>query len=224
MSVPLSSPTRRRRTGTKVAAVAAVAMVLPLAALPAHAAPLRAGGYLERPAPYDDSGEFDPECPGLDLTVQQRSRGVSSIRHVVGSGRQAFFLRDRNRFKEVWTDNTTGRVLFTIKGRNVVKEVSARRVPISAVPDRFVPEDGIVGPVFEFTVHNTGADVVRDASGRLLAYQGGRVVFKNLFDTLGDHQPGGVSLRFRITKTIGPHPLFERDICDLAAERAAATP
>ena len=224
MSVLRSSLTGRRRATLKAAVVAAVAMILPMSALPAQAAPLRAGGYFERPAPYDDSFEFDPECPGLDLTVQQRSRGVASLRHVIGSGRQAFFLKDRNRFKETWTDDTTGRVLFTIKGRNVVKEVDARRVATSAVPDRFVPDGGIVGPVFEFTVYNTGADVLRDASGRLLAYQGGRLVFKNLFDTQGDHRPGGESLRFRPTKVIGPHPLLSTDICDLASEQAAAQP
>lgn len=224
MSVMRTIPSHRLRIAGRAAAVGAVALVLPLSALPAHAAPLRAGGYFERPAPYDDSGEFDPECPGLDLTIRFRARGVSSLRHVIGSGRQAFFLKDRNRFKETWTDNTTGRVLFTVKGRNVVKEVAARRVARSAVPDRFVPESGIVGPVFEFTVYNTGADVVRDASGRLLEYQGGRVVFKNLFDTLGDHRPGGESLRFRATKVIGPHPLLDMDICDLASEQAAAQP
>jgi len=223
MSASKTATAQPRHLGGRAAAVAAVAMILPMSALPAHAAaPLRAGGYYQEPKEYDVSDEFDPECPGLDLTVTQHASGVDSLRNVIGSGGQAFLLKDRGRFKEVWTDNATGRVLFTLKGRNVVKEVSVRRVSVAAVPDRFVPEDGIVGPVFEFTAYQTGADVMRDGSGQLLAYQGGREVFKNLFDTLGDSKPGGESLRFRTTKVIGPHPLADEDFCQIAATQAAA--
>jgi hypothetical protein len=212
----------RRPLVTTLVAVASAALLVPLTAAPAAAAPLRPGSYFEEPAAYDDSGEFDPECPGLDLTIAFRARGVASLRNVVGSGRQAFLVKDRYRFREVWSDDATGRVLFTIRGRNLVREVDVRRVARSAVPDRLVPEDGIVGPVFEFTVDQIGGDIVRDADGQVLYWNAGRVVFKNLFDSMGDRKPGGESLRFRPIRVIGPHPLLETEPCEIAEQQLAA--
>ena len=33
------------------------------------------------------------------------------------------------------------------------------------------------------------------------------------------HEPGGVSLHVRPTRVVGPHPLMDRDIRDVAAEQ-----
>ena len=203
--------------------VAGLALLLPvLLAPPASAAGLRPGGYYQEPEAWSDEGTYDPECRGLDLAVRFRASGVTSIRRVLGSGNQAFFQRDRYRFREVWTDEATGAVVMKAKGSYVFKEVEARRVARSAVPERFVPQRGIKGPVFEFKSRETGSDVVMDADGRVLYLTGGMVVFKNLFDTRGDHKPGGVSLHFRVTRVVGPHPLGDIDICDVAAAQMAA--
>lgn len=196
--------------------------LVPLTALPAQAAaPLTAGPYYEKPTPWSDSGDFDPECPGLDLTVSFDAQGVSSARRVTGSDGQAFFAKNKVRFTETWTDDSTGTVLFTIEGRYVFEEVAARRVAKSAVPRRLVPRQGLKGPIFEFTALETGGDVVTDDHGQVLYWTGGQVVYTNLFDTLGDREPGGRSLRFRTVKMVGHHPLANTDICDVAATEAA---
>jgi hypothetical protein len=58
------SPTLRPRRSLAIAlaAVTAAALLVPLSASPAAAAPLRQGPYLDKPEPFHDSGEFDPEC------------------------------------------------------------------------------------------------------------------------------------------------------------------
>ena len=216
------APHPRRSLVTTLVAVATAALLLPLSAFPAAAAPLRPGPYFERPAPFDNSGEFDPECRGLDLTVTFEASGVESVRHVLGSGGQAFFGRSRVRFREVWTDNTTGQKLFRIDGRFLGEETAARRVPRRAVPERLIPEGGLKGPVFEFTDVQTGGDVIRDPDGTLLYWSAGRLVGRHLFDTHGDSRPGGTSLRFRVVRSIGHHPLLDRDICEVAEEQIAA--
>lgn len=221
MSVTNTNPSPRRRTAARIAAVAATAMILPLSAIPAHAAPLRPGPYFERPNDYADSFEFDPECRGVDATVAAEVTGRFSARHVLGSGGQAFFGKDRHRFREVWTDDATGKVLLVHRGRVLFQETAARRVANSAVPRRLVPARGLKGPIFEFTSTETGASIVKDGAGRLLYWSGGTVGFKLLFDTRGDSEPGGIPLRFRVTDKVGPHPLLEVDLCDVAAEQAA---
>ncbi|MGA9748522.1 MAG: hypothetical protein WBQ50_13775 [Nocardioides sp.] len=215
------APVSFLRTGA-VAVAAVLAATLPLSALPAHAAaPLRPGPYYEKPTPFDDSGEFDPECAGLDLEVHYEASGVYSTRHVLGSGRQAFFTKQRTRFEETWTDLSTGEVLFTITGKDVFEEISAARVRKSEVPRRLVPDRGLKGPIFLFTSTQTGGDVIRDETGALLYWNGGQLTFTNLFDTRGDREPGGRSLRFRTVKAVGHHPLEDKDICDVAAEEVA---
>ena len=214
----------RRSLVTTLVAVTTAALLLPLTAFPAAAAPLRAGGYYERPAPYDDRFEFDPECADVDVTVTGRARGVFSIRHVIGSGRQAFLGKDRFRLREVWTDTATGEVLFRYRAKKLFQEVSARRVAKSAVPRRLVPDEGLKGPVFEFTAHETGAGLMRDGDGEVMFWEGGKVEYTNLFDTRGDHEPGGISLRFEGDAIAGRHPLLDVDFCDIAAEQAAALP
>jgi len=61
--------------------------------------------------------------------------------------------------------------------------------------------------------------LIRDPDGNSLYRTRGLVVFRNLFDTLGDSAPGGTSLDFETLKVVGPHPLLDRDICEVAAEQ-----
>jgi hypothetical protein len=197
---------------------AAAAMVLAATvATPAFAGQPSSGDYYQPPTRYDNRGDFDPECPGLDLTVQFRYRGVNAIRNVRGSNGQAFLASDDYRFREVWVDNSTGDVVITITGAYDFEEVSARRVPKASVPEDLIPPEGLVGPIYLFREVVQGWDVVRDADGKALYRTRGTVVGRNLFDTLGDSQPGGRSLSFETIKVIGPHPLLDVDICDVVA-------
>jgi len=46
----------------------------------------------------------------------------------------------------------------------------------------------------------------------------GSITFKTLFDTLGDHRPGGVELGFEMVKVVGMFPGLDVDLCDLAVD------
>lgn len=197
---------------------AAAAVVLAAAVgTPASAAPTSPGSYYQPPTRYDDRGDFDPECPGLNLTVQYRYQGVNAIRNVRGSDGQAFLASDTYRFRETWVDNSTGDVVITIKGAYDYREVSARFVPKATVPKDLIPPEGLVGPIYLFRSIERGGDVVRDDAGKALYRTRGTVVGRELFDTLGDSEPGGTTLSFTPTKVIGPHPLLDVDICDVVA-------
>jgi hypothetical protein len=200
---------------------AAVVLSLGLVGSPAAATgkPDQAGDYYQRPTPYHNTGTFDPECEDVDVSVAYDYQGVDSVRIVPGSDNQAFLLKDRFRFEEIWSDASTGEVLLVWRGRYRFQEVRADFVPNSDVPDDLVPPEGLVGPVYRFTAVERGHDRLRDADGRVLYRTAGLAVYENLFDTLGDQQPGGTSLSFEVVKTVGPHPLVDVDVCDVAAEQ-----
>lgn len=193
-------------------------MVLTAAvATPASAGESQAGSYYDPPSRYDDSGTYDPGCAGLDLTARWRQRGVASNRNVRGTDGQAFFASNDYRFREVWVDNPTGKTVITIRGAFDFEEVAARRVRTSSVPKDLVPPEGLVGPIDVFRSVEKGGQVVRDDRGKVLYRDKGVVVYRELFDTLGDSQPGGTPLSFEPVKIIGPHPLMDIDLCDVAS-------
>jgi hypothetical protein len=213
---------RQRAVPRRLAVAAAALIGLGLTSGPASATgnPHQAGGYVEPPTPYHNVGTFDPECADVDVSVAYDYKGVTSVRRVRGTDNQAFFAKDRYRFSEVWTDVSTGEVLFTQRGRYRFEEVRAVRVRKSDVPADVVPPEGLTGPIYRFTSVEKGHDRVRDAQGHTLYRTAGVVVFESLFDTLGDHAPGGTELTFDPVKVRGPHPLLDVDLCDLAARLA----
>jgi len=215
----------RRTFAAVMAAGVAVVLTLGLTVGPAVGSPNedrpgQAGGFFQKPTPYHDVGTFDPECADVDVSVAFDYKGVFSIRKARHTGGQAFFAENRFRFTETWSEAGSGDVLFTQRGAYRFEEVRAVRVRKSAVPDDVIPPEGLVGPVFRFTSVERGHDTVRDASGDVLYRTRGTVVFKSLFDTLGDHAPGGTELTFDPVKVKGPHPLLDVDLCDVAADLA----
>ncbi|MBA2553367.1 MAG: hypothetical protein H0V10_06685 [Geodermatophilaceae bacterium] len=142
-----------------------------------------------------------------------------SERRVPLSGGQAFLFKDSYQFEEVWKEDSSGDVLLQIRGRYVVEETSADRVPKSQVPPAVIPEEGLIGPVHLFTQTGTGTDVVRDADGKTLYVTAGVLIIKHLFGTAGDSMPGGTSLAADIVRVVGPHPLLDVDLCDVAEEQ-----
>lgn len=217
-------PRNKRARLARSVLVAALITVLGVTAAPAASAQRVASGargdFFEPPAPYRDSGKFDPECGGIDVTVHFRVRGVSSLRNVPGSGGQAFLLKDRYRFRDVWTETKTKRVLFTQRGQYSFEEVSAARVPNAKVPRELIPEEGLIGPVYRFKAVEVGHDTVTTPQGKVLYRTAGLVVFSGLFDTLGDSQPGATPLDVQPIKVVGPHPLLDVDLCDVAVKQA----
>jgi hypothetical protein len=206
-----------RRMFARVAAVAVSALLAASVSMqPSQARDSDDDGYYQPPTPYRDSGRYDPKCGDSRITARFWVRGVESLEFVEGSHKQAFLLNDRYRFVEKWRDSK-GELLLTWRGEFHFKEVSAKRVPKSQVPDDVIPPEGLVGPIYLFKSRLTGWEVVRDDDGEVLDRTRGTQVFSNLFDTLGDRAPGGTSLRFEVIKTEGNFPpLFHEDLCALA--------
>ena len=65
--------------------------------------------------------------------------------------------------------------------------------------------------IFEFMVRESGILVVRDMDGNVVLRDTGAIWTLQVFDTLGDSQPGGESLDESVIRVSGPHPGFEQD-------------
>lgn len=216
----ISRPFKRYRPLRTIAAAAVTMAWLAAAAAPAGAVELARGDdYYTPPTPYHNVGNFDPECRNVNVKVHYDYEGVYSDKIAPGTHGQAFFHKDDYDFTETWKLRSSGEVLLTIGGSFVIEEVSAERVAKSDVPKRLIPKKGLVGPIYRFKAVETGHQAVRDADGKVLVANYGKVVFKQLFDSLGDSKPGGRELSFRVAKVIGPHPDFNP--CRLSAQITA---
>jgi hypothetical protein len=205
---------KRRTFARSVSVAAAIVLTAALSTQASEASD--ADGYYQPPTPYQDSGPYDPECGDLGVTAHFWVHGVDSLRFVRGSGGNAFLLDDHFRFFEKWRDSK-GHTVLTWRGRFHFKEFYAKRVSKAQVPDDLIPPEGLVGPIYLFKSRQTGREVVHDADGNVLHRTRGMEAYANLFDTLGDQQPGGTSLRFEVTKREGNFPpLFVEDVCALA--------
>lgn len=171
------------------------------------------GGFYQPPTPWKDAGSYDPECAGYDMTAHYSVKGVDWIRTIKGT-KQAFLGTNTFRFREAWKDNSSGEVLFTWRGTYKFSEYDAKQVWKSQVPEDLIPPEGLVGPIFLFRSYEKFKDVFRDADGRKLFRSNAVNLNEDLFDTLGDRQPGGVSLRFETVKRFGHDPLLDASPCD----------
>jgi hypothetical protein len=181
------------------------------------------GTFFQPPTPYAFRDSFDPECPGLSMRVDVEGRGVDSYRNVAGSDGQAFMLTDTYRNEEVWTNLDTG-VSFTITANASVRESNPVPVALEDVPPELIPAEGLVGPVYRFTVRLSGQPfTLRDSAGEVVIREYGVLEWDLLFDTLGDREPGGRALSMDLVRDIGSHPTQEHgfDLCTLAAELTA---
>ena len=78
---------------------------------------------------------------------------------------------------------------------------------------------GLVGPVYRIRTVLAGDPFsILDARHRVVMAEHGVVVFESLFDTMGNHRPGGVQLDIHPVKIIGPHPSLRAgfDLCAIA--------
>ena len=97
-------------------------------------------------------------------------------------------------------------------------EHRAKAIPLHQVPPELVPEEGLVGPVFLFRSTERGTFFrAWTSDGEEHSRYTGRVLWAQLFDSVGDGAPGGVSLEFRAVKEFGNLP-WDLDICELAQE------
>ena len=142
--------------------------------------------------PYDDDYAFTDDC-GFD--VMGNTTGVDTLYNVRGSDGQAFLDDNKFSFEEVWSNATGGTATASGEGR--FRETKARHVD---------------GDIWEFTQVLKGKPLtVRDSDGKVVLAEHGYVVFKVLFDTLGDSQPGGDVIEEKIVKIRGDFPTLDPD-------------
>jgi hypothetical protein len=108
---------------------------------------------------------------------------------------QAFFGQSSERFTDTFTNLANG-AWFTVDGRITLMDVRA-----TALGD----------DIFEFMFRESGMSVVRDMDGNVVLRDSGAIWTLEVFDTLGDSQPGGESLNQTVIRVSGPHPGFEQD-------------
>ena len=170
-------------------------VVLPavLTMMAAGAVPAQAAVFDKGPYTFEDSSVADM-C-GLEVRHDFTVRGHFRTRTGKGDLDQAFFGQSSERFTDTFTNLANGK-RFTVDGRITLMDVKAS--PLG-------------GNVFEFRFRESGIVVVRDMDGNVVLRDTGAIWTLQVFDTLGDSQPGGESLDETVIRVSGPHPGFEQD-------------
>jgi hypothetical protein len=179
-----------RLLGGMVLAVAAVAVP----GTAAHAAPPVEHEHYE----WSETATFE-EC-GLTLESSASGSGHFMVTEVAGSDGQAYLAHDNYTFRDVLTNTENGE-WFVIRGRGLFKEMTGVHVK---------------DDIWEFTAQDVGQPfVIEDSDGKVVLRDRGRLTYRQLFDTLGDGQPGGLILEDELTGVSGPHPSFTADFCEV---------
>lgn len=187
--ISFTSARRRAAVGLAMALGATVAL-----ASPAEATIVHTEHY---------EGTFQDAFPlcGIDVELDVEFSGRIKIREGKGRDAGAFFLQDHFSVLETFTNPANGKY-FTISRNGVFQELKATRIE---------------GSIFEFIAHEVGQPfVLRDMDGNVVVRDRGAIVYRSVFDTLGDDQPGGIELDFEVVKIAGPHPGFapsDEDVC-----------
>lgn len=143
---------------------------------------------------FTESNVPDNVC-GISVLRTTKFSGSDAIRVGKNKSDQAFFQRVVLREVDFFVNPLNGRS-FSISANSLFNEVKATRVS---------------GDVFSFRSVEAGQPfVLRDSSGRVVQRDRGVVRRIQLFDTLGDGQPGGVVLDEQILNIAGPHPGLEQ--------------
>ena len=130
---------------------------------------------------------------GFSIHTEGLATGNARIRVGKRDLDTAFFGLDNYAYSETWTNTANGRTL-TIWGDAVIRDVSATHVE---------------GSIFRFTTVESGRPFnLADASGHVLIRDRGAIRQTYLFDTEGDHTPGGIFLDLLEERVSGPHPGF----------------
>ena len=164
--------------------------MLALAAVLLVAAPAQATISERFDFAFEESSKEDV-C-GLDARIDSIGSGSVMIRVGKNDLDQAYFGLNAFQYTDTITNLATGDS-FTIEGKG--NFIDARAVHVE-------------GNIFEFSLVHAGWDRVVDADGTVVLRDSGVVRSTQLFDTLGDSQPGGIVLEWTFDSR-GPHPLFE---------------
>ncbi len=138
---------------------------------------------------YSGTDSFSDTLCGLAITGTVEFNGVLMIRTVKDSDGQAFLAHNNYETVEIITNPATGsQVVLTANG--VFHEQRATHVS---------------GNLWSFDILDAGTFTLTDPDGNRLLRDRGVLKIRQVFDTLGDSQPGGVLITEEFLAIHGPH-------------------
>ena len=160
-----------------------------------------AGATVIQRVHYSGADQFtDDEC-GFTLNIASTFYGQALLR--VDKGGQAFLVKDTFHYRDVLTNPDTGQ-WFVATGHGTFHDIKATLVE---------------GTIYQFVAVEAGQPfAIEDSDGNIVLRDRGMIRHTYLFDTLGDGQPGGEDIGEIDTVLHGPHPSFNEDFCEIAAE------
>jgi hypothetical protein len=180
-----------------------VAVALAAMGCLAFASPVAATIY-ER-GHFADSGEFSYDDCGFVVNGTFEVRGVFVTRTGKGDLDTAFFAHVQSTFREVHVRESDGATII-VSAHALFQEVKA---------------EPLGGNLFAFTSIQAGQPfVVTETDGNVLVRDRGVIRETIVFDTTGDHQPGGIYVEQLSFDWHGPHPGLFVDFCGLFDQAA----
>jgi hypothetical protein len=142
---------------------------------------------------YSLSDSFPDVICGVSVRHDLVRSGVAHVRVGTGELDTLFFGIDNAQETNTLTNEANGNfVLIELNG--VVHDIKGTHVE---------------GSIFEATTIVSGQAIrIRDMTGRIVSRDRGVIRETYLFDTLGDHTPGGLFLETLSLQVSGPHPLL----------------
>jgi hypothetical protein len=157
--------------------------LLGLVAAPAQST---GGGSVYEQDHYDEPYTFKDDGCGFVFKVKGRRWGHFVIRNVPGSDGQAFLNDEEYNIEEVLTNPRNGKRMYISRHGHYTEKTATH----------------VEGDVWEFIQVDQGRPfTVRNGRRQIVLSDHGKVVFKQVFDTLGDGQPGGDEISRDVVRT-----------------------
>ena len=166
-----------------------VTLAVTLSAVPAQAAVIDQEHHS-----FSDS--FPDVVCGVSVTHAVVGSGVFHLRVGKGDLDTLFFTLDNYEATDTLTNEANGNFV-QVEHNAVYHDIKGTLVE---------------GSIFKATTINAGQPIrIRDMTGRIVARDRGVIRETYLFDTQGDHTPGGVYIEQLDLQVSGPHPFFIDD-------------
>ena len=176
-----------------------------LAAVAAVAAPLAIPSTAHADPPVDrgivrESFTESLQCDGFTLTLDVTVKDRFSVQPAPGDPYgQAFLAHSVFRVATTGTNNVTGQT-FTALYHSNIRELRAQH---------------LYGDIYEFQLLEVASLLVKDSRGRPFIRENAVQRHVQVFDTLGDREPGGEELSLETTVVSGT-PFTSPDPCEIA--------
>jgi hypothetical protein len=158
---------------------------------------------------YSFSESFPDVICGVSVRHDFVVSGVAHVRVGKGELDTLFFGIDNYEATDTLTNEANGNFVL-IEHNGVVHDIKGTHVE---------------GSIFEATTIHSGQPIrIRDMTGRIVSRDRGVIRETYLFDTLGDHTPGGLFLETLSVQVSGPHPLLDFPFFDEDAFCAIVRP